>query len=165
MFGLCSFGSSHSYAVIIIDFLNSNGSPFFGNVVKTCFGSTFRHTYNGFLSKTVGSPCNTASVISVSCGKESSLPEFFSQCFRRKNCIWKFTDILADFFGYVTSHCVGTTENLECIQAETVGLIFAMDTFYTKIGCQSGEILKRSNGVLWETFVKFIGFFHVFFRH
>ena len=34
-----------------------------------------------------------------------------------------------------------------------------MDTFYTKIGCQSGEILKRSNGVLWETFVKFIGFF------
>ena len=40
-----------------------------------------------------------------------------------------------------------------------------MDAFYTKTGCQSGEILKRSNGVLWETFVKFIGLFYVLFGH
>ena len=58
----------------------------------------------------------------------------------------------------VTCHCVRTAENLECVQSETIGLILAVDALYSKIGCQSGKILKWCNGVLWETFVKFIGF-------
>ena len=78
VFCFSSLSSCHSYTVIVVYFFNGNNSAFLCNVVKTCFGSSLRHSDYSFLSKTIGSPCNPASMVSICSSEESSLSEFFS---------------------------------------------------------------------------------------
>ena len=78
MLCLSCFSSCHSYTVIVVYFLDRNNSTFLGNVVKTCLGGSLRHSDYSLLSKTVSSPCNAASVVTVCSSEESSLSEFLS---------------------------------------------------------------------------------------
>ena len=76
--GFVGFLGCQTYAVIVIHLLDVYGSAFLGNVLQTCLGGTLRHMYHCLLSKTVGGPCNAASVVAVCGGEEGSLAKFFS---------------------------------------------------------------------------------------
>ena len=77
MFGFFRFFCSKAHTVIIVEFFDGNLSALFCNVVKARLGRALGHMDYGFLTKAMSRPCNAATMVAVSCGKESCLTKIF----------------------------------------------------------------------------------------
>ena len=128
-----SFRSCKADAVIVVHIFDGDCGTEFFYIFKTGLCCALRHADNGFLSKLLGCPCNTAAVVAVCCGEKCCLPEFILKLLGGQNFIRKLRYIFTCLLGDVTCHCKRTTQYLEGIKTESVRFIFDIKVFNTKI--------------------------------
>ncbi len=129
VFRIFRFLRCHADTFVIVQFFDGNRSIFLGDVVQTGLGRTLGHPHGTFLSQLIGSPGNSAAVISVCSSEECGLAELFSQLFRGQYIVRDLAHILAGLLRDISCDGVRTSQNFECVQAEAVGLILYIEAF------------------------------------
>ena len=155
----------HADTFVVVDFLDRSHCVFSKNIVQSRLRRSFRHQYNGFLSKLVGCPRNAASVVSVRSGKESCLTEFFSELIGCQDIVRKLRNIFSRLLCDVACHCKRSAEHFKGIQTEAVRFIFDINLAKPEKISHLVELRKRRHAVLREALVKCAGFCNFIKRH
>ena len=75
------------------------------------------------MSELVGSPGNSASMVSIGCSKEGGLTELFFERFRSEDVVGKLADIFPCLLCDVTCHGKGSAKDIKSIESESIGFI------------------------------------------
>lgn len=104
-------------------------------------------------------------MVSICCGKEGCLAEFFFQCFGSENVIRKVFYLFSCFFCYVAGHGKGPSEDFKRIQPKSVGLILYVNAVKSQIISHSVQPGQRCFAVLGKAFMEGSGFLYLIQRH
>ena len=160
-----SLSCCHTYAVVVVYFLDGNLCALFCDVVKTGLGTALRHMYNSLLAQLVCCPCNTSAVVAVSSSEEGCLTELLTEFLAGQIIISHLGHIASHLTCDVACHCERTAKHLKCIKTKTIALVFYKQTAKAKSLCHTVQLRKRSDGILRETLVELTCLFDVFKAH
>ena len=121
--------------------------------------------YNGFLAQLICCPCNASAVVTVSSGKEGCLTELLTEFLAGQVIVCHLGHIASHLTSDVTCHCERTAQHLECVEAETIALIFYEQAAKTKTLSHTVQLCKRGDGILREALVELACLFDILNAH
>lgn len=128
-----------AYGIVIVHLGDDTPGAKPQDGINALLGRTFGHIDDGILSQLLCRPRHAASVVTVGGGGKGHL--FFDAGF--EGCEGKCVDIQVIFFAQQLCDSVGAAQHFECVQTETLRLVFDQNRTYAEQSSQRFEGIQR----------------------